>query len=212
MPHTTGFLVDRLLGTINEALDLTTRAEKSAEFVYTSRLHIYETSYLLAFCAWENFLEEVFLRLLCGYHNGKGRATLLAGKTYSVDLTAARVVLFSGRDYLLWHSPQYAIRRSQRWFDNSGPAANAPLEAVPASSQSDLEDFAAIRHFIAHRTSDARAKFDTAARRQSGYGVLGSRAGRFLRQDTTDPTTGIRMSWMARICDDLVSLANQIAA
>lgn len=202
--RTTHFLLARFRANCDEALRLTTLAEKSPLFTHTSCLHIYEAAYLLIFCAWESILEESFVRFLCGYHNGSGAQSLAAGKILSADLALARAELFGNQTYLLWHSPHYSIKRSKKWF------VNGTHESVVGSAAVDIQDFASIRHYIAHRSKDSSQQFDTAARRLSGAGVLGTRAGRFLRQGTIDPQTGLRVRWIDRIYSDLDSYAKQI--
>ena len=208
MPKLTAFLVARLQESFDESLDLSARAEKSSEFVYTSRLHVYEAAYLMAFCAWENFLEEVTLRFLCGYENNGGVAIMQPGKHRQADLADARSALYGSNDFLLWHNPSYPIKRSRAWF------LNGPVETVIDSAKGEIESFANIRHFVAHRNEDSKEKFDAASRALKGTatvaaGVLGLRAGRFLRESVTE--LGVTTSWQARICADLRKLADQIA-
>lgn len=201
----TKFLTDRLQESIDDAIRLTVLAEQSSHFTYTNRFHVYEAAYLLIFAAWEGFLEDTFLRFLCGYGNTAGSMTLHPGKAFSQDLSYAKTALYNGSPYLLWHNPSQVVRRAQRWF------ISCPHEIVINAAISDIEDFAAIRHFVAHRSDDCEQKFDAAARRLSGTGVLGRRAGRFLRKNTVDPVTGIQMPWINRISDDLHRYALQIA-
>jgi hypothetical protein len=203
--RSTQFLAHRLQQSIDEALHLTILAEQSSHFTYTNRFHVYEAAYLLVFSAWEGFLEESFLRFLCGYRNSTSIITLQAGKTFSTDLRTAKTALYNGRAFLLWHSPSYPVTRSQQWF------SAGPHETVINAAFNDIEDFAAIRHYVAHRSDDCEQKFDAAARRLSGAGVLGRRAGRFLRNNTIDPVTGLQMPWINRISADLHRYAVQIA-
>lgn len=202
--RTTSFLLENFRLNCSDALRLTSLAEKSTSFTYTNRLHVYEAAYLLIFCAWENLLEESFIRFICSYQNKAGRQTLAPTKTFQGNLISGRAALFGSQSFLLWHSPNYSIRRSKIWF------INGKHETVITSALADLEDFAAIRHYIAHRNSDCAAQFDTAARRLSGSGVLGTRAGRFLRQTTVDSLTGAKIRWIDRIYSDLDAYAKQI--
>ena len=205
MPRATSFLVDDLSSRIDEAKDLAQAAEGSRAFLYTRRLYIYEAAYLLAFSAWENLLEQSFLRFLCGFRN-RGGVPARAGAWVRPDtITAAYTASLSGRRYNLWHNPQDVIGRSRGFF------ANGPHEAVLLSALADIDDFAAIRHFVAHRNQDTRLKFQVAATRLTGAPILGGRAGRLLRSSTTDTVTGLPVTWLERICSDLHRYADQIA-
>lgn len=200
----TEFLADRFQNSIDEALRLTILAEQSSHFSYTNRFHVYEAAYLLIFAAWEVFLEESFVRFLCAYENIAGPMTLQPGKNFSPDLSHAKTAVYNGRAYILWHNPTLVVSRAKNWF------VACPHETVINAAINDVEDFAAIRHFVAHRSEDCKQKFDSATRRLSGTGVLGQRAGRFLRKDTVDPVSGIQMPWINRISIDLHRYATQI--
>lgn len=199
----TAFLVDRFENAINEAQDLVSLAESSTTFTHTNRLYVYEASYLLIFSAWEGFLEEAMIRFIAGYVNSSGLIPLKLGKTRSPDLTSAKLALFNGKSYLLWHSPDKPINRSKQWF------MNGPHETVISSAQTNIEHFAAIRHYVAHRSSDCAAKFEAAAIALSGSIVVGRRAGRFLRRSTV--SGGVAMRWIDRIGSELLGYAKQIA-
>jgi hypothetical protein len=62
MPKSTSFLVSDLADQLREAIEIAEAAENSSTFLYTRRLYVYEAAYLLAFSAWENMLEQSFLR------------------------------------------------------------------------------------------------------------------------------------------------------
>jgi hypothetical protein len=203
--RSTAFLVDRLEAAIVEAQRLVQLAEASSVFTYNNRLHVYEAAFLLIFSAWEGFLEEVMIRFIAGYGNTSGKMVFKPGKVLQSNLVQAKTALFNGRAYLLWHSPDKPIARSQDWF-NSGA-----VESVISSAQTDIAHFAAIRHYVAHRTHDCEVKFNAAALALAGVVVAGSRAGRFLRQRTIDPVSGVDVTWIARISDDLIRYAKQIA-
>ena len=66
---------------------------------------LYEASYLRFFAAWEDFLEQSFLRYLCGYENANGPVQRVAGTRYEPTLTAARNTLYGPRPFILSHKP-----------------------------------------------------------------------------------------------------------
>jgi len=201
----TAALVAEFRGRAAEALDLSAAAESSPTFTYTRRLHIYEASYLLLFCAWENFLEQSLVRFLCGYRNTGGAYARVGGAAHFPSVAAAYAHLLGGKPYLLWHGAQETIDRSNLHL-TGGPHA-----AVVGSALSDLRSFAAIRNHVAHRTENTRSKFDDASRALIGHVVKAGRAGRLLRTQTTLPATGVQCTWLDRINADLGNYAQQIA-
>lgn len=205
MTRSTSFLVGELSSRTVEALELAEAAEGSSDFLYNKRLHVYEAAYLLAFSSWENMLEQCFLRFLCGYTNAAGVPTKTITWTRPKNVVAATTLLLNGRSYMMWHNPNDVIKRSKGYF------AGGPHETVLTSALSDISDFAAIRHFVAHRNDDTSIKFQAAATRLSGAPVLGGRAGRLLRSQTVDTVTGLQVTWLERISADLGRYASQIA-
>jgi hypothetical protein len=205
MPKSTAFLVSDLADQLREALEIAEAAENSSTFLYTRRLYVYEAAYLLAFSAWENMLEQSFLRFMCGYRPMSGVPVATATWARPKNLTAAIALLLGTSPYKLWHNPQHVIARSQRYF------VRGPHEIVLTSALADIQDFAAVRHYVAHRSADTQQKFQAAARRLSGASVVGARAGRLLRSSTIDPVTSLQVTWLERVCADLERYAKQVA-
>ena len=161
---------------------------------------LYELAYLRLFIAWEEFLEESFIRYMCGYSAGHGTEVPTAG--YRSTLNDARSHLLSGRSYLLWHDPDRVIRRSQDHFQNGRH------EIVLSSVTGRAKRFAAIRHRIAHAQAHAREQFDQATMLLSGRRYVAGRPGRFLRDWTPGAATPTR--WLDTVGNELISLAYQI--
>lgn len=190
-----------------EAGELIRNAAKKDAVAYRelrpSRLEaLHELAYLRVFVQWENFLEAAFLRMQCGYISPIYVPVLHAGKTRPHTLDDAFQALGRGRDYLLWHHPPAIVNRAVEWL------VHGPHELVISSNQTRLEWFAAIRHGIAHRSADARAKVNNATLGLAGRRYRGASAGRFLRDwapGTTQP-----QRWLNVIADELVALARQI--
>lgn len=206
MPRTTSFLVGEMSSRMGEAMDFAAVSEGSRDFLYTRRLYVYEAAYLLAFSAWENMLEQSFLRFLCGFKNSAGVPVRFGTWGRPATLGQASVLVLGGRRFKLWHNPQEVADRSKGFF-NAGPHEN-----VLQSALADIEDFAAIRHYVAHRNHDTNVKFQNAAVRLTGAPVHGGRPGRMLRAETIDAVTGAKVTWLERICADLGRYATQIAA
>ena len=204
MPRSTAFLAGEIRAQIDEARELIFAAEGAGNFLYARRWYVYEAAYLLAFSAWENLLEQTFYRFLCGYQNSSGLPLRNGTWTRPRDVAAAEALVLNGRQYVLWHNPAFVIGRSQGYFNG------APHETVLQSALHDFEDFAAIRHYVAHRTEDTKRKFQLAATRLSGAPTIGARAGRLPRSKTIDPVSGAQVTWFERIVADLNRYAAQI--
>src|SRR5688572_12813549 len=104
MPRRTANLVRMFGNRITEAQELVQMVEASVAFSYTRRLYVYEAAYLLAFSAWENFLEESLLRFLCGYRNRRRTFARVGGAPHHRSLAAAKISLYGASSYLLWHN------------------------------------------------------------------------------------------------------------
>jgi len=165
--------------------------------------YLYEIAFLRMFVAWELFLEESFLRYMCGYtgFNQAPQQSVLGN--YSRTLTDARSALYGTQQYLLWHSPAKVIARSQKIFKNG------VHETVISSTQARIGHFSCIRHRIAHGQLDAQKKFDAATMTLVGRRYPASRVGRFLRD--ADPGLTPPTRWLSSIADELANLALQVA-
>lgn len=204
MPEKTKFLFNRLSESIVEAIDLASKAEGSDNFTQIQRFFVYEVSYLLAYSSWENFLEQTFFRFLCGYENSSGSISLAPGIVKCKTIQQANLLVLGGKQFKLWHNPQIVIDRSKGFF------TSGPHEAVLNSAKADIDNFAAIRHYVAHRSEDTKLKFKSAAVSMIGGSLAGDRPGRFLRLNTIDPVTNTSMTWLDRICGDIERYAKQI--
>ena len=197
---------------VGSATDLVKSAESARvaltrpadrNLLHVSKLELlYELAFLRAFVSWETFLEDSFLRYMCGYTTVHGQAALAGSASYSTTIRAARLALYAGQDYLLWHNPDKIVRRSQRIF------SSGKHEMVVASIRGTLSQFAAVRHRIAHGQTHARLEFDLATMSLAGRRYAGSRPGRFLRDWVPGLTPPTR--WLYSITSDLLSLSRQI--
>jgi hypothetical protein len=162
----------------------------------------YELAYLRIFGFWESFLEQSFVRLLCGYERGGGnQEVLLTGQSYSATITQATTRMLAGNRYVAWYVPSDIVGRCRRYF------VGANLEFVVASANQILSDQSATRHQIAHVQSHARTQFDAVTMRLTGKRFRASRPGRFLRTIHTQPNR----RWLDHFAGQLRGLANQIA-
>lgn len=171
--------------------------------MHASKLELlYELAFLRVFIAWENFLEQTFLRFLCGYQHSGGQESLI-GAQYCPTLNAAENVVLGGRQYASWHNPNAVVIRSQQIF------SKGRHETVLSSNIARLEHFAAIRHRVAHSQAHAKKQFDTATMTLSGRRYPGSRPGKFLRDLSSAHSPPQR--WIKVISLELSGLAGQIA-
>lgn len=142
--------------------------------------YFYEIVYLRSFSAWEDFLESVFLRLMCGYRCKLGREVLQSG-IYERTIEDARRTLYGGNSYLLWHNPMRAIQRCRRVFISQSTTQTSVLEGIVSANLAILERLSHVRHRIAHDHVDCRAKMDAASLHFVTARFPGARAGLFLR-------------------------------
>jgi hypothetical protein len=179
-------------------------SSKTRSNLYPVRLEaLYEMAYLRVFVSWEAFLEQIFLRYLCGYSSAIGTATPLAGSGYLPTLARAEQAVLSGNAYVLWHNPSRIVTRCKRFF------SACTVETVVLSNLAQLEDLAAIRHRITHAQEDARRKFDLATMSIAGRRYRGARPGAFLRD--WDASVAPPVRWLERLAHQLTGLAGQVA-
>jgi hypothetical protein len=169
---------------------------------------LYEIAYLRIFAAWEACLESIFVRSLCGFASTAGRETLVSG-SYHSSLQAAELAMLGGRNYLLWSNPSDVVGRCRRFFSACPTTGRTPLqEMVIGAYRPSLEEWATVRHRIAHDQSDGKRKFDATTRRVASRVYRGARPGRFLRDwDSTSPA---RQRWISTIANELVVLSGQM--
>lgn len=210
MPRNLPPLADRFedkaasLGGLSRRLEANFSIIKNESYsIRLSDLEIgYELLYLKMFILWEEFLEETFYRILCGYANSVGQEPLLPGKSYYSTIASAEVSVLRGRDYKLWHNPAHVVSRSDGYFQ-SGCRYRTALVASPK-----LQYFAAIRHRIAHSQKHAKNEFDNAAMMLAGRRYPGSRPGRMLRD--RDATLPSNPRWLSVIADELAHISRMI--
>lgn len=177
---------------------------RSRALLHFTRIEsLYELAFLKVFVSWEDFLEQTFVRLLCGYLSSSGCEPLRPGEHYRATLSAAETAILANHPYVLWHNPARVVSRCQRFF------SNGQFEAVIASNSTRIEAMAHIRHRIVHSQADALRKCHAATMLFAGVRYRGARAGRFLRD--TVPYTQPPMTWLRSLSTELEKLAMQMA-
>lgn len=164
---------------------------------------LYEMSYLRIFVSWEIFLEQTFLRMMCGRSSPVWTPSLVQNSPFS-RIEAAREALYGGREYLLWHNPRTVMARCEKWFQNGVHSQ------IIVSNEARLEWYGSIRHRIAHGGEQVKREMDAASIGLAGKRYPGASAGRFLR-DWRRPEPLMQERWLRVIGSELVGLAGQIA-
>lgn len=194
---------------VTSALALAQAGELAAQSSARAHWHVarieylYEISFLRVFVEWEVFLEQTFLRYICGYGSRHGIYAPVVGRQHCSSIGQAEALIFGQRGFTLWHDPTRVVNRAKGYLQG------APHELVIQSSVSRLECFSAIRHRVAHGQDDAKQKFDRATMLLCGRRYRGARPGRFLRD--WDTASQPRQRWIEVISLELAGLANQIA-
>lgn len=161
---------------------------------------LYETAYLRIFLLWESFLEQSFLRYICGYESSFGPPILLKPKF--AKLADAHGAVLGKSDYVSWANHYRVVGRSRN-FISAGFH-----ETVLNSNISRLEAFKAVRHRIAHQSGFAIREFDNATVMLVGRRFPASSPGKFLRH--VEKPQPVPETWLQRIAVELKSLAPQI--
>lgn len=165
---------------------------------------LYEAAFLRIFTGWEVFMEDACIRMMAGASSALYTPQAVPGLTLHQTLQSARVALYQGRRFLLWHDPQRAAERVDRHLVGS------PLATELRSRASWLEDVGQVRHRIAHASSDARAQFATAARSLTGSTHEG-KPGKLLRSQ--DPRDALNLKrWIVVITDGLQDASGTICS
>ena len=165
-----------------------------------SRLEaLYEMAYLRVFMLWETFLEQSFLRYICGFAASTGPQSLTGGAIRT--LADAENAVLAGQAYVSWARPQSVEARCRQFIQNG------VHEQIMSSNRTRIEWFVNVRHRVVHSSEHARRRFDTATMGLAGRRYRGSSPGSFLR----DRTPGLPPErWIQEIGTELTNLARQI--
>lgn len=197
-----GTYVDRMLAVCSaiEVIRETSPSRSSIrrELTHERLVYLYEASYLRVFARWENFLEETCARYMLGYASPLYQPVHVGGRQST--LADARKLLYRNRDFALWHNPTTVSARA------ADHLVGSPIETVTISSLQSLTWMAAVRHRVAHDSSDARSQFDAASMGLAGRRFPGSRPGRLLRS-----SDGVPHRWLSVLATRLKNTALQIA-
>ena len=202
-----GRLVDRALGLARAGEVIFTAypigSIARSELTFHRLEALYEMAFLRIFLSWESFLEESFLRIMCGYTMSSGNIPVLNQQAENT-LISARHTLLRGQPFVSWARPGAIVPRCQAFVTGGSH------ETVIDSSSIRLDHLAHIRDRIAHRSDYARTRFHSATTAIAGRRYLGASAGRFLRDH--DPSASPPERWLGVFGTEVKNLAKQITA
>ncbi|HEY5866984.1 MAG TPA: hypothetical protein VI542_15780 [Candidatus Tectomicrobia bacterium] len=128
--------------------------------------------------SWEDFIESVFVRYMCGAKAASGFSPTLISSPYASIVSATTKLLHPTPKhtypYLSWNVKNISSWASQH-FSHGEPF----VSAVGAFRQT-LEDIATVRNGFAHRSAFAIRNFHALVLREIGYVPRGTNPGRFL--------------------------------
>jgi hypothetical protein len=117
------------------------------------RDYIVEMAFIRMFLAWEDFLEESFIRYMRGARRSKGQQARPLTTVTSLD-QARRVVAGERRRYADWYDPATILERARLHLKDGEPYASAIGPAM-----THLDRMRIIRNRIAHRSQWALQQF-----------------------------------------------------
>lgn len=134
---------------------------------------IAELAGLRIFVMWEDFLEQTFIRYMCGAKTRSGYLPKLYVKVPT--LAHAREILLGGRPYINWESASDVAKRAEIYFRNGEPYAT-----LLRSAQVHLDTFRITRNRIVHSSEFAKKQFLKKVQDLLGYIPPNMTPGRFL--------------------------------
>jgi hypothetical protein len=161
---------------------------------------LYEMAYLRLFIAWESFLEESFVRFICGYRAEAGQPGLRQAAFPRIE--DARLAILGGQDFVSWASPVAVEQRARQYMQDSWH------EEVLQAARVRLRYLVAVRNRIAHGSDYARSQFDYSTMQLAARRFRGSAPGAFLRSWNAGAVPQER--WLSTIGNELKSLSVQI--
>jgi hypothetical protein len=162
---------------------------------------VVELSFLQRYLAWEEFLEESFIRYLCGSSSPNGTKFPRLVKPRD-RATVDRLLYVHRRPD--WTTPGQVMSLAESMFESGGPF-------VPVGNASvDLTDMKAIRNGIAHRSLSAREQFEKVVRRVHGSVPRGITPGGYLLRRPPAKRSSAS-TFLAHYSDVLAGLARMIA-
>lgn len=155
--------------------------------------------FLLMHLAWEEFLESVFVRYMCGCSSPTGLSPQLLHNKEKC-LKDAMTTLLGNHKYLNW-SPTDTIDRANEYLDHG-----EPFSGIIGSARYALDSMSIIRNRFAHRSEYAAERFGELVRRELGYNPRGMTPGRFLLVE--EPINRRRRQTYLKYYSDVLQIAS----
>ena len=114
---------------------------------------VYAGLYLDAITSFENFIEDLFIRLLVGTAAHPSR--LVVPKITFNSIVICRNIVYGGRSYVDWFPYNLTQRRAEMFFQKG-----LPFTALDDSSKKRMTQMLCIRNAIAHKSRHALTRFD----------------------------------------------------
>lgn len=132
--------------------------------------------------AWEDYIENVFIRYLCGGRTSSGYSPILIGTGIPVRNMRMAISLLLGTSNFLNWSPTHIESRARHFF-----SLGEPFVSTINTARNSLTQMNIVRNRFAHRSEYASVEFINVVRTTFGYIPRGINPGRFLLM--TDPAT-----------------------
>jgi len=128
--------------------------------------------------SWEDFIESVFVRYMCGAKSASGFSPtlILSPEPNIVSATATLLHPTPTHTYLYlnWNVKNISSWASRHFFHGE------PFALAIGAFRQTLEDISAVRNVFAHRSTFAIGNFHALVLREIGYVPRGTNPGRFL--------------------------------
>jgi hypothetical protein len=167
---------DQFKTEVSNATELLYRIEDNRGALHQPQVDlVFELAFLKMFIAWEQFLENTFVRYVCGAPSLSGKKPMrIISARYLDDALGA---VCGDRPYADWASVDVVVDRANRFFDKGEPYAT-PLQSAAV----ELVNMKKVRNHIAHHSNKSGEDFAKLLVNIYGFRPKGMTAGRFLRR------------------------------
>ena len=175
------FIFEEYKNSINKSLLLVTnlnnyrelRGGKLRPILLKNINLISELVFLKIFISWETFLEQTFIRYMCGGVTSSGYYPDRYVKPKKID--HAMNILLQNKEYLDWTRWNEVKTWAKNFFKNG-----EPYEPAILGSEVKLNEMKTIRNRIAHHSEASTRKFHTLVRNKLGNVPRGITPGKLL--------------------------------
>ena len=156
MPKSAPDFVNDLWGhlkNIEKTRSKTERLYQEGSLVRRDLERVYAGLYVDAITFFENFIEDLFVRLLVGTAIHPSR--LVVPKITFKSHDTCRNIVYGGGAYVDWFPYNLTQRRARVFFRNG-----LPFTGLDSSDKKNIDRMLRIRNAITHKSKHARKKFD----------------------------------------------------